>query len=51
MEQISCSTAKLGFREIQIQARAGDVMAGGGGSAGQALSIRHQPPGTQRHGQ
>jgi hypothetical protein len=35
----SCSTAKLGFREIHIQAGSGDVMAGGGGSAGPALLI------------
>ena len=38
---------KLGFHEIHVQARAGpgDVMAGGGGAAGPAQSIRHQPPG------
>jgi hypothetical protein len=40
-----CSQAQLGFHEIHVQARAGDVMAGGGGAAGPAPSIRHQPPG------
>ena len=40
-----CYQAQLGFHEIHVQARAGDVMAGGGGAAGPALSIRHQPPG------
>ena len=33
--------------EMPIQVRAVDVMAGGGGRAGQALSIRHQEPGTR----
>jgi hypothetical protein len=40
-----CFQAQLGFHEIHVQARAGDVMAGGGGAAGLAPSIRHQPPG------
>ena len=40
-----CFQAQLGFHEIHVQARAGDVMAGGGGAAGPAPSIRHQPPG------
>ncbi len=40
-----CYQAQLGFHEIHVQARAGDVMAGGGGAAGPAPSIRHQPPG------
>ncbi len=43
----ACKDARLGFRAIQVQARAGDVMAGGGGAAGQALTIRHQAPGAQ----
>ncbi len=38
-----CFQAQLGFHEIHV--RAGDVMAGGGGAAGPAPSIRHQPPG------
>ena len=42
-----CFQAQLGFREIHVQARAGDVMAGGGGAAGPAQSIRHQPPGAR----
>ena len=29
----------------QVEARAGDVMAGGGGAAGPAPDVRHQPPG------
>ncbi len=37
-----------GFREIHIQARAGDVMTGGGGSTGPAPSFRHQTPGAER---
>ena len=42
-----CSAADMGFREIQVEARPGDVMAGGGlgGTAGPAQEIRHQPPG------
>ena len=37
----------MGIREIQVEARAGDVMAGGGGAAGPAAAqdVRHQPPG------
>jgi hypothetical protein len=42
-----CFQAQLGFHEIHIQARAGYVMAGGGGWAGPAQSIRHQPPGAR----
>ena len=42
-----CNAAQLGFREIQVRARAGDVMAGGGGAAGPAPSIRHQAPGEE----
>ena len=42
-----CNAAHLGFREIQVRARAGDVMAGGGGAAGPAPSIRHQAPGEE----
>ena len=40
-----CREAKLGIREIQVEARAGDVMAGGGGAAGPARApdVRHQP--------
>ncbi len=32
-----------GFREIQVEALAGDVMAGAGGTAGPAPDVRHQP--------
>ncbi len=38
---------RAGYREIPIQIRAVDVMAGGGGGAGPAQSICHQEPGTQ----
>jgi hypothetical protein len=42
----SCRTLGLGVREIHIAAMSGgDVMAGGGGSAGPAPDVRHQPPG------
>jgi hypothetical protein len=49
---ISIETSRLwetgaGYREIPIQIRAVDIMAGGGGGAGPAPSIRHQEPGTQ----
>ncbi len=40
-----CRAADMGFREIEVEARPGDVMAGGGGTAGPAQEIRHQPPG------
>ena len=42
-----CRAADMGFREIQVEARPCDVMAGGGlgGTAGPAQEIRHQPPG------
>jgi hypothetical protein len=43
----SCKDARLGFRAIQVQARAGDVIARGGGAAGPAPTIRHQAPGAQ----
>jgi hypothetical protein len=38
-----CSEANMGIREIILEARAGDVMAGGGGAAGPAPDVRHQP--------
>jgi hypothetical protein len=40
-----CRAADLGFREIHVDVRAGDVMAGGGGAAGPAPDVRHQPGG------
>ena len=43
----ACRSAGMGYREMPIQIRAVDVMAGGGGGAGPAPSIRHQAPGTQ----
>ena len=43
----ACRSAGLGYREMPIQIRAVDVMAGGGGGAGPALSIQHQASGTQ----
>ncbi len=41
----SCREADLDFREVHVEARAGDVMAGAGGAAGPAPDVRHQPPG------
>ena len=40
-----CHAADLGYREIHVEARAGDVMAGVGGAAGPAPDVRHQPSG------
>ena len=40
-----CFSAGMGFREIAVEARPGDSMAGGGGGAGPAQDVRHQPPG------
>ncbi len=41
----NCRAADLGYREINVEALAGDVMAGGGGAAGPPPDVRHQPPG------
>ncbi len=41
----ACFAADLGFLEIQVEALASDIMAGGGGGAGSAPDVRHQPPG------
>ncbi len=38
----ACFAADLGFTEIHVDARAGDVMAGAGGAAGPAPDVRHQ---------
>ncbi len=40
-----CPAADLGYREFQVEALAGDVMAGAGGAADPAPDVRHQPPG------
>ncbi len=40
-----CREANMGIREILLEVRAGDVMAGGGGAAGPTLDVRHQPAG------
>ncbi len=42
-----CHAAGQGFWQIQLEmeARAGDVMAGGAGAAGPASDVRHQPAG------
>jgi hypothetical protein len=40
-----CREANMGIREISLDARAGDVMAGGGGAAVPAPDVRHQPAG------
>ena len=42
----ACFAANLGFKEIHVEARPGDVMAGVGGAAGPAPDVRHQPTGT-----
>ena len=42
-----CFTAKLGFRDIQVDVRTSDIMAGAGGPAA-APDVRHQPEGTAR---
>ena len=34
----------LGFKEIHVEARPGDVMAGAGGAAGPAPDVCHQTP-------
>ncbi len=40
-----CRDVNMGIREILLGARAGDVMAGGGGTAGPAPDVRHQQAG------
>ena len=41
-----CFAAKLGFRELQVDIRISDVMAGAGGAAaGPAPDVQHQPEG------
>jgi hypothetical protein len=45
----ACFAADLGYKEIHVEARPDDVMAGAGGAAGAAgpaPEVRHQPPGT-----
>ena len=48
----NCRAADLGYREIHVEARAGDVMAGGGGAAALhrtvSESVQHQPPGDKQ---
>ena len=41
-----CRAAKLGIREIQVDVRTSNVMAGVGGGAGPAPDVRHHPEGT-----
>jgi hypothetical protein len=43
-----CSAAKMGIREIQVDVRTSDVLAGAGGAAGPAPDVRHQPEGAVR---
>ena len=38
-----CHAAQDGIRQIQMEARSGDIMAGAGGAAGSAPDVRHQP--------
>ncbi len=42
----ACFTADLGFKEIHVEALAGDVMVGAGAAAGAVQDVCHQPPGT-----
>ncbi len=37
----ACFAADLGYKEIHVEARPGDVMAGAGGTAGPAPEVRH----------
>ncbi len=40
----ACCNAGMGSRDMPIQVRAVEVMAGGGGAAGPAPSVHHQEP-------
>ncbi len=44
-----CFAAGMVFREIAVEARPCDSMVGGGGGAGPAPDVRHQPPGDVHH--
>ncbi len=48
-----CHTACQGFWQLEMEARAGDIMAGGAGAAGPASNVRpwHQPAGDVYHQQ
>ncbi len=43
-----CSAANMGIREIQVDVRTSDVLAGAGSAAGPAPDVRHQPEGAVR---
>jgi hypothetical protein len=43
----ACFAADLSFKEIHVEARSGDVMAGAGAAAGPAPYAHHQTLGTQ----
>ena len=40
-----CKAAGLGYRELRVESRRSDAMAGGSGAAGSVPDVRHQPPG------
>ena len=40
-----CKAACLGYRELRVESRRSDAMAGGSGAAGSVPDVRHQPPG------
>jgi hypothetical protein len=40
-----CHAAQESIRQIQMEARSGDIMAGAGGGAGSAPDVRHQSEG------
>ncbi len=44
-ESKACFAASLSFKEIHVEARPSDVMAGVGGAAVPATDVRHHPPG------
>ena len=41
----TCQSLARQDLDFQVEARAGDVMAGAGSAAGSAPYVRHQPPG------
>jgi hypothetical protein len=43
-----CPAANMGIREIQVDVRTSDVLAGAGRAAGPAQDVRHQPEGALR---
>ena len=44
-----CKAAGLGYRELRVESRRSDAMAGGSVAAGSAPDVRHQPHGISRN--